>query len=168
MSRNRTKPTNPPLETEPLTGQNAADCAFCAIITSQTNPDVYVPVTDDFVAFPAKHQRSFNRGHMLLVPVGHYTTLDELPATCAAALPRGLALATTAVRQAFDATGVTVRINLGRPAQDMAHLHIHVIPRRPDDLFDATTSEEVPLEQRIQQLHKLHTALRSHRDRHDP
>lgn len=38
--------------------------------------------------------------------------------------------------EVFDVPNVTVRINWGPPGQHTPHLHVHAVPRRPDDGHD--------------------------------
>ena len=105
---------------------------------------------NEFVVFPALHQRPNNRGQMLLVPASHYGGLTDVPPEKAGLLLTGLQAATHAVKAAFRASGTTVRLNLGPPAQDIFHLHWHTIPRHVGDDFDSARSSEVPLSERLQ------------------
>ncbi len=113
------------------------------------DPGVCLRVSPDFAAFPALHQRPGHRGHTLLAPVTHVSTLEDLPASLAGPLLRDLRLVAAAVKDAFAASGVSVRLNLGPPGQSVAHLHFHVIPRYLDDEFLSEESLMVPLESRL-------------------
>lgn len=138
-------------------------CVFCEIIAGQADLGVCLPVSDGFVAFPAKHQRPGNRGHMLLVPTGHYTTLEQLPAAEVTSWLTAVTILSAAVRDTFHATGTTIRMNLGPPGQDVAHLHTHLIPRHPDDGFATARSQVLSLPDRLAITRQLTPHLDAHR-----
>ena len=74
---------------------------------------------------------------MLLVPTGHYETLDQMPADEAAAMLQHLPALVRAVQAATGCEGVNVLQNNGRVAhQVVPHVHFHVIPRDSDDAFE--------------------------------
>ncbi|MEV6968869.1 HIT family protein [Hamadaea sp. NPDC051192] len=143
---------SPPSPAEPqaqMRGTDQRSCPFCQIIASLADQGVCIPVTERFVTFPAKHQRPGNRGHMLLVPVGHRTTMQELSPYEELELVNAWNAVGAAVRDATGATGITIRMNLGPPGQDVAHLHLHVIPRHPENAFAHTASRELSLAERL-------------------
>lgn len=148
-----------PTSTAPEPHPGAHLCVFCDIIAGRVDQGVCIPVGDGFVVFPAKHQRPRNYGHMLLVPTDHYTTLEQLPANHNTAWLTAVAVLGAAVRSAFQATGITVRMNLGPPGQDVDHLHTHLIPRHLDDGFATTTSRAVPLADRLAYASRLRSHL---------
>ncbi len=130
-------------------------CVFCSVTAGVTDPGVCLAVNNEFVVFPALHQRPNNRGHMLLVPADHFGGIAEVPAEKAAPMLAALQVTTQAVKAAFGATGTTVRLNLGPPAQDIFHLHWHIIPRYVGDDFNSSKSSELPLNERLQLAAKL-------------
>ncbi|WP_343448551.1 HIT family protein [Micromonospora oryzae] len=130
-------------------------CVFCSVTAGVTDPGVCLAVNNEFVVFPALHQRPNNRGHMLLVPAGHLGGIADVPPEKAAPMLAALQATTQAVKAAFGASGTTVRLNLGPPAQDIFHLHWHIIPRYVGDDFNSAKSSEVPLSERLQLTAKL-------------
>jgi histidine triad (HIT) family protein len=130
-------------------------CVFCSVMAGVTDPGVCLAVNNDFVVFPALHQRPSNRGHMLLVPADHLGGIADVPPEGAAPMLTALQATTQAVKSAFGASGTTVRLNLGPPAQGVFHLHWHVIPRYVGDDFTSARSAEVPLSERLQLTAKL-------------
>jgi len=75
-----------------------------------------------------------SHGHTLVVPKEPAETLDQLGDDSAAALGRALPRICRAVRHATGATEYNVLQNNGSAAgQEIMHVHVHVIPRRPDD-----------------------------------
>ena len=107
----------------------AANCLFCGIARGET-PGALVLETEAVVAF-LDHRPLF-RGHCLVVPRRHVETLGDLPAALTAPLwdaVRGLA---RAVESGLGADGSFVAVN-NRVSQSVAHLHVHVVPRRRGD-----------------------------------
>ena len=143
----------------PMSGVNAGDCAFCALIADPDKDLVCIAAGPRFRVLPAADQRPANHGHMLLMPTIHVTDLGQLPTEHARDLLPALHAVTDAVREAFAATGTTVRLNFGPPGQSMAHLHIHIIPRHLDDGFPTTVSAPIALTQRQLQARILHPHL---------
>ncbi|MBV9411116.1 MAG: HIT family protein [Acidimicrobiia bacterium] len=71
-------------------------------------------------------------GHSLLVPKDHYETLGDLPAALVGEFFRDAQRLTRAVEAGMKAHGTFVAMN-NRVSQSVAHLHVHVVPRRRKD-----------------------------------
>jgi histidine triad (HIT) family protein len=106
-------------------------CSFCAIIAGEPgHPAHFVYSDDDVVAF-LDHRPLF-KGHTLVVPRTHVVTLPELPDSLLVpvfAVTRRIA---AAMQGGFGADGTFVANN-NRISQSVAHLHVHVVPRRRKD-----------------------------------
>ncbi len=85
---------------------------------------------DRFLAF-LDHRPLFP-GHCLLIPRAHHATLPDLPAADTGPLFERARLLCTAVERATGADGSFVAVN-NRISQSVAHLHVHVVPRRTKD-----------------------------------
>ncbi len=73
-------------------------------------------------------------GHTLVIPRQHYPTLSEMPAEEVGKLFRVAAVVGAKVQAAMAAAGFNLGINNGAAAgQEIFHVHIHVIPRYPND-----------------------------------
>lgn len=105
-------------------------CIFCQIHTGRA-PASFVHECDDFMAFMDIHP--MRPGHVLVLPRRHRQHLHELPQQMRARLfELGLAIGNAQRRLGADA--VNYVINDGRAAnQTVAHLHLHVVPRRRGD-----------------------------------
>ena len=104
-------------------------CAFCAIVAGEASArEVYRD--DDFVAFLDAHP--VFPGHVLMVPVVHVQTYDELPAELAPEWVRLSQALLRAVESATDADGSLLIVN-NVVSQSVPHLHLHVIPRSKGD-----------------------------------
>ena len=104
-------------------------CAFCAIVTGEASArEVYRD--DDFVAFLDAHP--VFPGHVLMVPIQHVQTYDELPVDLADPWLRTSQALVRAVESAMDADGSLLIVN-NVVSQSVPHLHLHVIPRSKGD-----------------------------------
>ena len=108
-------------------------CVFCKILDGQ------IPATkvfQDGACLAFLDIGPIAQGHALLIPAGHYVTLDEMPAEEAAALLKHLPALGRAVQQATGAEGFNVLQNNGSAAHQLVqHVHFHIIPRRTGDAF---------------------------------
>ena len=107
----------------------APDCLFCRIVAA-SHPAAIVFQDSRSLAF-LDHRPLFP-GHCLLIPKAHVETLLDLPPgeigplfTVAQGLCR-------AMEEGLGAEGSFVALN-NRVSQSVAHLHIHVVPRKRKD-----------------------------------
>jgi histidine triad (HIT) family protein len=106
-----------------------ADCVFCGIVAGSV-PAFTVAAEPDGVAF--LDARPVFPGHVLVVPLGHVSTLLDLPVE---SLPGYFGLVqrvAAAVQTGLAADGSFVAIN-NVVSQSVPHLHVHVVPRRRKD-----------------------------------
>ena len=71
-------------------------------------------------------------GHTLVVPRVHYPTLADVPDDLSATLWATARQVAAAVRPALGADGAFLALN-DEVSQSVAHVHIHVVPRRRKD-----------------------------------
>jgi histidine triad (HIT) family protein len=107
----------------------ADDCLFCAIARRDV-PAHRVLETDHVVGF--LDVRPVFHGHTLLVPREHVVTLPDLPEELVVPLFGAAQRVATAVKTGLGAHGSFVCVN-NEVSQSVAHLHVHVIPRRFKD-----------------------------------
>lgn len=112
-----------------LNGMVKGDCAFCRIIRGEAQSYV---VLEDEVSLAFLDHRPLFPGHCLLVPKAHYETPMDLPAALIPPLFTNAQLLAKAVEEGLGADGSFVAIN-NRVSQSVAHLHIHIVPRRRGD-----------------------------------
>ena len=106
-----------------------AGCKFCQIVAGEI-PAHFVLDTDDVVAF-LDHRPLFP-GHTLVLPRDHVETLADLPEDRVGPFFRQVQRVEAAVRTAMEAQGSFVAEN-NVVSQSVAHLHVHVVPRRRKD-----------------------------------
>ena len=104
-------------------------CIFCRIAAGEV-PGNIVHRDDRFIAF--LDASPLLLGHVLVVPITHVDTLDDLPAELVGPLfevVRGMSIA---VQRALGAGGSFVAVNT-RMSQSVPHVHVHVVPRTEGD-----------------------------------
>ncbi|MDP8961048.1 MAG: HIT family protein [Actinomycetota bacterium] len=104
-------------------------CAFCQIVAGEL-PAHLVLRSPGACAFLDK--RPLFPGHCLVVPPDHHETLLDLPEPEVGPLFTEVRRVAAAVTEAMGAAGTLVAIN-NRVSQSVAHLHVHVVPRKPRD-----------------------------------
>jgi histidine triad (HIT) family protein len=104
-------------------------CVFCQIVSGSLAADV---VWRDEVAVAFLDRSPLFHGHTLVVPAAHVVTLADLePADVGPFFRRVRAIAAT-MPAALGAAGTFVANN-NVVSQSVAHLHVHVVPRRRGD-----------------------------------
>ena len=106
-----------------------ADCPFCEIAEGTRPAHV---VLDDGPVLAFLDARPVFPGHTLVVPREHYETLLDLPRELLEPLFGASRSVAGAMEDALGADGSFVAVN-NRISQSVAHLHVHVVPRRRKD-----------------------------------
>jgi len=107
----------------------SAECVFCGIAGGRI-PARIVQADDEVVAF--LDTSPLLPGHVLVMPRAHHETLDDLPGALLAPVFGAVQRISIAVQAAMPAEGSFVAVNT-RVSQSVAHVHIHVVPRRQKD-----------------------------------
>lgn len=107
------------------------DCLFCRIINGEVPSHMVYEdqaVVSFLDIFPA------NPGHALVVPRAHYESVSEVPGPEMGELARAVQKVAGAIEAAYGLEGFNLLVNEGKIAgQLIPHLHVHVIPRFPND-----------------------------------
>lgn len=101
----------------------------CAIAAGELKAEVALR-TAGVIAF-LDHRPVF-KGHVLVCPLPHVTTLLDLPAEQLPPLFETVQLVADALPRALGCTGTFVAIN-NVVSQSISHLHVHVVPRTKGD-----------------------------------
>jgi histidine triad (HIT) family protein len=104
-------------------------CLFCRIVAGEVPADV---VLESDVAFAFLDHRPVFKGHTLVVPRAHVVTLTDLPVPSVGPFFAEVQRVTRAVVAGVGADGSFVAMN-NVVSQAVAHLHVHVVPRRRKD-----------------------------------
>ena len=106
------------------------DCLFCNIRDGElTCHKVY----EDDLILAFLDIQPLTRGHTLVIPKEHASSMDQLSSDSAAALGKALPIVSSAVLKATGAIAYNLIQNNGHEAgMTIAHVHVHIIPRYPD------------------------------------
>lgn len=102
---------------------------FCAIATGAMPADV---VWSDDVAVAFLDRSPVFPGHLLVIPRVHVVTLADLPTELVGPFFERVQQIAAVLPGALDAHGTFVANN-NVVSQSVAHLHVHVVPRRRKD-----------------------------------
>ena len=111
-------------------GTREQDCVFCNQFASKKDVEHgIIKRFDNTIVVLNKYP--YNAGHLLLLPINHVASLENLSAEIRAELMELTSISVTTVKNALKAEGVNVGINLGASAGAgiPSHLHIHILPR---------------------------------------
>ncbi len=106
------------------------NCIFC-------NLDEVNYILSNELAFSVYDKFPVNKGHILVIPKRHFSSLFEATEEEIIYLYRLLEESKELLDKEFKPDGYNVGVNIGSPAgQSIFHLHIHLIPRYIDDVAD--------------------------------
>jgi histidine triad (HIT) family protein len=110
-----------------------SSCIFCQINRKEA-PASIVYEDEQVAAFLSN--RPVNEGHTLVVPKKHYVNIFEISEDEAAYLFRVAKRVAQAVNDAIGNEAIRIVQNNGKDAgQVIFHLHVHVIPMKPQNHF---------------------------------
>ncbi|MCC6578971.1 MAG: HIT family protein [Phycisphaeraceae bacterium] len=110
--------------------QTDPNCIFCRIVAG-TIPCHKVYEDDHVLAF--LDIGPLSRGHTLVIPKGHWATLEQVSDEAGAAIGRVLPRLARAVLNATGAKEWNLLQNNGRAAHQVVdHVHFHIIPKIGD------------------------------------
>jgi histidine triad (HIT) family protein len=102
---------------------------FCRIVRGEAKS---FRVLEDASTLAFLDTRPLFPGHCLVIPREHHATLPDLPAELIGQLFASAQLVCRAVERGLGADGTFVAVN-NRVSQSVAHVHVHVVPRRHRD-----------------------------------
>lgn len=121
-------------------------CVFCSILASGLNDDETHVVWrhPGGRALAILNAYPYGSGHLMVMPVRHVASPEDLTAEEGADLWQGVTEAVTALRSAYRPDGLNVGANLGRAAGAgvPGHFHMHVLPRWSGDTNFMTSVAE--------------------------
>jgi len=118
---------------------------FCKLgLDTDTNiATVYRDKANGIVAFMDANP-AVDEGHVLVVPVKHYSLITDMPSEEFAKLMLVVQKIAIAVKRTYNTDSVKIEIFDGQgTGGTVNHLHVHVIPRYPNDGFEPTSGKPV-------------------------
>lgn len=133
------------------------DCLFCKIVAKELPTDA-VYEDDAAVAFLDIHP--VNPGHTLVVPKKHSQGLADADDADFVAVMRVVKKIAPAIVSAVGTSAYNIGINQGAVAGQMVmHLHVHIMPRFPDDGRKLWHALEISAEERAAVGEKIRKEL---------
>ena len=125
---------------EPALG--ADGCLFCGLLRLDDAEALVLERTPR--TFTVMNAYPYTTGHVMVAPVRHEGTVENLDGAEGAALFAGVQRAVRAIKVAFSPQGLNVGVNLGQVAGAgvPGHFHMHVLPRWSGDTNFMTSIAE--------------------------
>jgi histidine triad (HIT) family protein len=144
----------------------SGDCIFCRFLageaTAWNRADDVVLRSDRVTAFISPRMWPGNEGNVIVIPNEHVPDLESTPDDVLAEVYATAKRVAQAMRAAYACEGTSTRQHDGRAAgQEIAHLHVHVFPRRAGDRLYERSGEHyfAPAEKRSAYAQRLREAL---------
>lgn len=110
------------------------ECPFCDVVGSRIEP---YKVYEDDRTLGFLDLKPASRGHSLIVPKFHASSLTELDADQTAALFNAVRKVSKAIDSRLKPQGINVFQSSGDvDGREINHLHVHIIPRYTEDEID--------------------------------
>lgn len=107
------------------------NCVFCKIVSGEISARVIIQNDKAMAlldAFPLAV------GHTLVIPKSHYAKIQQMSEQDASAVFEMVWKLSGAVETSSQVNASTIAIHNGREAgQEVPHVHVHIVPRKPDD-----------------------------------
>jgi ATP adenylyltransferase len=105
-------------------------CAFCNALAATDNAENLI-VTRAEHSFVILNKFPYTSGHLMIVPVAHQASLEDLTPAARAQMMELVTQFITILRTIYHPEGFNVGINIGNAAGAgiPGHVHIHVVPR---------------------------------------
>jgi histidine triad (HIT) family protein len=118
-----------------------SDCIFCKIVRREAPASI---VHEDAITLAFMDIRPMIRGHALVIPKAHASSLAELPEGISGPILETARKVAAALRRSgLRCDAVNLWLADGREAgQEVFHVHFHVLPRFREDGFGIRTAPE--------------------------
>jgi ATP adenylyltransferase len=113
-----------------LDNQHSADCVFCTALGGLDGPDNLI-VARGRRAFVILNRYPYTSGHLMVVPMKHCASLDELDPETRAEIMELSNRATLILQAVYQPQGFNLGMNIGEVAGAgiADHIHMHIVPR---------------------------------------
>jgi ATP adenylyltransferase len=135
-----------PWRIEYILNKKPSICVFCEAFQADAALDRdYLIVHRGTHASVIMNLYPYNNGHLMVIPYAHQTTFEGLPSEALAEVMALMNQSVAVLRQALNAEGFNIGVNLGKVAGAglEQHVHLHVVPRWAGDTNFITTVGKV-------------------------
>ena len=107
------------------------ECLFCKIISGEIKSN---KIYEDKLTYAFLDIFPVTKGHSLVVPKNHAQHIEELDDNSISALLITAKKVSNRIRNTLNYPATTIGINNGpEAAQEIGHVHIHIIPRKESE-----------------------------------
>ena len=120
------------------------ECFVCHAINHPQEDDDNLLVARYSHSIVMMNKYPYNNGHLLITPIEHMGTLNDLTTECRTEIIEVINIATKVIDEVYSPQGYNVGLNAGAAAGAGLpdHLHFHIVPRwRGDTNFTAVISD---------------------------
>jgi ATP adenylyltransferase len=142
-----------PWRVEYILGKKPPGCIFCPQYFDQSDEERLILHRGGLVMV-MMNKYPYNNGHLLVSPLRHVSSLDELTEDEERGLMSQVKKCTRILRKVMHPDGFNIGLNIGREAGAgyEEHLHFHVVPRwRADTNFMAALADIRSIPEHIRQ-----------------
>jgi ATP adenylyltransferase len=131
------------------------ECFFCKYASQNTDKENLVFLRQDG-CFCMLNRYPYNTGHVMVAPLGHKVSFEELSQQEMVGLFKLIAKVKTVLDKVISPHGYNIGINIGRVAgAGETHLHIHIVPRWEGDTnFMPVIANTKVIPMRLEQLYE--------------
>jgi len=124
-------------------GESDGACVFCVLAAAEVDESTGV-LWRDATTYVVLNAFPYGSGHLLVLPVRHVATIEEMGEEEYVALAQSVRRAAAALEAAYRPDGMNIGVNLGNAAGAgiPQHLHAHVLPRWNGDTNFMTSIAE--------------------------
>lgn len=125
-----------PWRMEYILGEKLDGCVFCTALSADSSEDkAYLILHRGTHCGVIMNLFPYNNGHLMVVPYAHQPTFEDLTSEALTEIMTLVNRATRTLREAMNAEGFNVGVNLGKIAGAGIgdHVHMHVVPRWTGD-----------------------------------
>jgi ATP adenylyltransferase len=135
-----------PWRIEYILSKKTDGCVFCEAFKADASLD-----RDHLILYRGGHccvmmnLYPYNNGHLLVIPYAHQTTFEGLDTETLLEIMTLMNKSVAALREALNAQGFNLGVNLGKIAGAgiEEHVHLHIVPRWAGDTNFVTTVGQV-------------------------
>ena len=131
-----------PWRMEYILGEKPEGCVFCTAFSAEpTQDEAHLILHRGTHCGVIMNLFPYNNGHLMVVPYAHQPTFEAMFPEALAEVLILVNRATASLRDALDAQGFNIGVNIGKSAGAgiADHVHMHVVPRWAGDTNFLTT-----------------------------
>jgi len=125
-------------------GAKESGCVFCNALAKTDGAENLIVMRAEH-SFAILNKFPYTSGHLMIVPIAHQASLEELTPAARAEMMELVAQFIGIMRRIYTPEGFNIGVNIGKAAGAgvPGHVHIHIVPRWVGDTNFTTTISEL-------------------------